>query len=243
MGEVTREQALKDFRYRDGHEEVVEAYQITEHAIFADSSWPPWLQMQKTKGQMNCVYRQTDDPSSLFINMNGTDGQLGFNAWIIRGADDSLAVMGEFEFNAAYSKVVPVPDKPEMEPTDGLTDQEFYDRLTPEMREKHNVIDPSTRPQVEKAPVAEVVSIVESPLPILEPNATAGTEILELRTAIADAIAHLKPATSKAAVKATLRLEVGLETAHEGGLKWCDCGPGSCDEVSKWGCRMKSPLL
>ena len=239
MAEPTREEALKDFRYADSHEAVIEAYQITEHAIFADGSWPPWLRMQQGKNDMNCVYRRTDDPQSLFINMNGTDGQLGFNAWVVYN-DGELSVMGEFEFRAAYNKVVPVPDKPEMVATDGQTDQQFYDGLDQQTIEKFNIKNPADRPVVEK-PKARVIEIVDSPRPEEVPD--AGTEILELRTAMLDAIAFLKPAQSKAATKATLRLEVGLETAHEGGLKWCECRPGSCDESSKWGCRVKSPLL
>lgn len=238
MAEATREQALKDFRYIDSHEAVIEAFQITEHTVFADKTWPPWLRMQQGKNDMNCVYRITEDPQSLFINMNGTEGQIGFNAWILRSTDDSLSVMGEFEFEAAYNKVVPVPDKPPMVATDGKTDQEFYDGLDEKTREKFNLKNPRDRKTGRPAQAP-----ADSDLVLREPAVEAGTEILELRTAMLDAIGFLKPAQSKAATKASLRLEVGLETAHEGGLKWCECRPGTCDESSKWGCRKTSPLL
>jgi hypothetical protein len=245
MTEVTREAALKDYRYIDGHDEEIEAYQMTEHTVFADGHWPPWLRMQRTKRETNVVFRQVDDPQSLYINMDGEEGQLGYNAWIIRGADDSLAVMGEFEFRAAYTKVVPVPDPPVMEATDGQTDQEFYDSLDPKVIEKLGLKNPRNKLKPDNSNIAEVIDqgVHEQLIDVQAVEPLGGGEILELRAAMLDAIVHLKALTSKGAIKATLRLEVGLETAHEGGLKWCECRPGSCDEVSKWGCRKSSPLL
>ncbi len=241
MGEVTRAEAMKDFRYADSTEAVIEAYQITEHTLFDEKGWPPWLHMQKNKGQQNVLYRDMASPMSLYINMSGTEGQLGLNAWIIVGDDGSLSVMGELEFGQYYNKVVPIPEVVPMEPSDGQTDQEFYDGLDPKTIEKLGLTDPSTR----KPAPPPIVEVAKPMVDVAEhfDKIVVGAEILELRAAMLDAMVHLKGSTSKAATKATLRLEVGLETAHEGGLKWCECSPGSCDEVSKWGCRKSSPLL
>jgi len=123
--------------------------------------------------------------------------------------------------------------------TDGQTDQQFYDGLDEKTREKFNLKRPADSVQA----VESVVSLVPGGAALLAEDVVSGTEILELRTAMLDAIESLKSAQSKAALKASMRLEVGLETAHEGGLKWCECRPGSCDESTKWGCRVKSPLL
>jgi len=243
VAEPTREEALKDYRYVDSHEEVLEAFQMTEHTIFADGNWPPWLRMQQGKNDMNCVYRMAGAPQDLYINMNGVEGQLGFNAWILRGPDDALSVMGEFEFRAAFTKVVPVPDKPPMVATDGQTDQEFYDGLDEATREKFNIKNPADRKASPEAVahLAAVESSAEEAPPV--DRSTTLDEIKILRQQMATALGLLDGAQAKYAVKAAQILQIGLETADSGGLQWCNCAPGQCDKSTEWGCRESSPLL
>lgn len=243
----TREEALADYRYVDSHDEVLEAFQMTEHTVFADGTWPPWLRMQQGKNDINCVYRMAGAPQDMFINMNGTEGQLGYNAWILRGPDDALSVMGEFEFRAAFTKVVPVPDKPPMVATDGQTDESFYDGLDDATKEKFNIKDPRDRKASPEAVahLAAVESSAEAPAPSEYPLVVDmhQDEIKILRQQMATAIGLLQGGQSKAAKKATQILQIGLETADSGGLQWCNCAPGQCDKSTEWGCRESSPLL
>lgn len=231
MPDSARALAMKDFRYRDSGDNVIEAVQITDRTRWQDDDWPNWLVKQQVKGQKNCVYTDAQAPDALFIALNEGDGQLGHNAWVIHNSDGSLSVMGEIEFNEYYSKVVPVPVPDVVQPADGKTDQEFYDSLDEKTIEKLGLRDPSTRPQAPRPALVTEVPVVDE------------VEVSVLREAMADAVKALGAAQSKAAGKASLTLQVALETAAEGGLKWCECRPGTCDESTKWGCRIKSPLL
>jgi hypothetical protein len=240
MADSERALALKDFRYIDSNNAQIEAYQITDRTRWQDEDWPQWLVKQRTKDQKNCLYTDASKPNELFIALESGDGWLGYNAYVIHNADGTLSVMGEIEFGQYYSKVVPVPPKdPPPPPADGLTDQEFYDSIDEETREKLSLTDPSTRPAKAKLapPVAAQVMLADVDA------ANEASEVAVLREQMERAVELLKPSQAKAGIKALQHLQIGLETATTGGLKWCECDPGQCDDSTQWGCRQKSPLL
>jgi len=239
MADSERARALKDFRYIDSNNAEIEAYQITDRTRWQDEDWPPWMVKQRTKDQKNCLYTDAANPNALYIALDSGDGQLGYMAFVIQNADGSLSVMGEIEFNQYYSKVVPVPPKaPPAPPADNMTDQEFYDSIDEETREKLNLTDPATRPAQPQLTVeasAVMVADIDAEKQL--------EEVAVLRDQMERAIELLKPSTAKASIKAMQYLKIGLDTAKDGGLKWCECDPGQCDDSSEWGCREKSPLL
>lgn len=218
-----------DFRYRDEAGVEVEAYQITKGSRWATQDWPPWLQIQGSSKEVNKVYTESTDPNTLFIHLE--HGRFGIEegAYVIH-EDGMLKVKGRDDFEAVFTKVVPIPPR----------------NLDPEslagFERTHRVEDG----KLVKLSPEEIAELPPEPV-----QDATGEAYLSFDGAMPMPLSAL---TSTLRPKAEIALELMQDGQQEAGMKvlkqaltdetdWCACAPGQCAGLERWGCREKSPLV
>lgn len=218
-----------DFRWRNNADRVVEAFKVTRGARWASEDWPDWLKVQQSAKDINCVYTDASAPNALFISLERGMFQIEKDAYVVFDGG-VLSVNGEVEFEAEFTKVVPIPER--------VLDEESL----PEFEILNKMVDGQIVPRSPAEVELKRTELAASKAAAAPPDLT-----LVPGAVIQSQLSNLKP-------KAEIALELLLDGEAEAGMsvlkkaladetQWCSCAPGQCVDGPRWGCRQNSPLV